>query len=322
MKNKVVRVATIQTKVSDDLNNNLTKTIELVKDAARGGAQIICLQELFRTPYFPQYQKQDKDKYTESIPGVSTDAFKKVAKEYGVVIIVPIYEKTRLRSASARRGKTKEEFEYHNSAVVIDEKGKLLSTYRKIHIPHDPGFYEKEYFKESDQGYKIYKTKFGTFAVLICFDQWFPEAARSVRLLGAEMIFYPTAIGNVVGYTKDEDWHDAWEIMQKAHAIANSLYVIGVNRVGVEGKIEFFGQSFVSDPFGKILTRASKNKEEITVTEIDLSRNTFVAEDWGFLRNRRPETYKTLTKDILIDKSTKLKNAQAYKDLKKALGDK
>jgi len=312
MKNKLVRVATIQTKVGDDLDKNLEKTVEFVKDAARGGAQIICLQELFRTPYFPQYRKQDKEKYVETIPGVSTDVFKKIAKEFKVVIIVPIYEKE----------KTKTGFEYHNSAVVIDEKGNLLPTYRKVHIPHDPGFYEKDYFKESDNGYKLYKTKFGTFAVLICFDQWFPEAARSVRLLGAEMIFYPTAIGNVIGYSKDEDWHDAWEIMQRAHAIANSLYVIGVNRVGVEGKIEFFGQSFVSDPFGKIITRATKNKEEITITEIDLSRNTFVAEDWGFLRNRRPDTYKTLTKDVLINKNPKLKNAKAYKDLQKALGEK
>ncbi|MEK7588762.1 MAG: carbon-nitrogen hydrolase [Patescibacteria group bacterium] len=322
MKNKVVRVATIQTKVGDDLEQNLIKTVELVKDAAKGGAQIICLQELFRTPYFPQYRKQDKEKYVESIPGISTDVFKKIAKEYKVVIIVPIYEKEKTKKPARNASGITDAgggFEYHNSAVVIDEKGKLLSTYRKVHIPHDPGFYEKDYFKESDNGYKLYKTKFGTFAVLICFDQWFPEAARSVRLLGAEMIFYPTAIGNVVGYTKDEDWHEAWEIMQRAHAIANSLYVIGVNRVGVEGKIEFFGQSFVADPFGKILTRASKNKEEITVTEIDLSRNAYVAEDWGFLRNRRPDTYKTLTKDVLIEKGSKLKNAKAYKDLKKSL---
>jgi len=319
MKNKVIKVATIQTKVGNDLDKNLIKTVEMVKQAAEKGAQIICLQELFRTPYFPQYRKQDKassvglqprDKFTESVPGVSTDVFKKIAKEYGVVIIVPIYEKAKSKGGV---------WEYHNSAVVIDDRGKLLPTYRKIHIPHDPGFYEKDYFKQSDSGYKLYKTKFGTFAVLICFDQWFPEAARTVRLLGAEMIFYPTAIGNVVGYTKDEDWHDAWEIMQRAHAIANSLYVIGVNRVGVEGKIEFFGQSFVADPFGKILTRASKNKDEIMVTEIDLSRNAYVAEDWGFLRNRRPDTYKTLTKDVLIEKNPKLKNAKAYKDLKKAL---
>ena len=310
MKNKFVNIACIQTAVSTDLNINLIKTVKLVEQAAKNGAQIICLQELFRTPYFPQYEKVNKDQYTESIPGVSTDAFKEIAKKYGVVIIVPVYEKEKNKKGI---------YEYHNSASVIDEKGKLLETYRKIHIPHDPGFYEKNYFKQSDSGYKLYKTKFGTFAVLICFDQWFPEAARSVRLSGAEMIFYPTAIGNVLGYKKTDDWHDAWETIQRSHAIANSLYVIGVNRVGIEGKIEFFGQSFICDPFGKIIKRGSSNKEEIITSKVDLSRNEFVAEDWGFLRNRRPDTYKDLTLNTLVKKSKNLNHVLAHKDLKKTL---
>lgn len=313
MKNKFVTIAAIQNTVSDNLKENILKTAKLVEDAAKGGAQIISLQELYNTPYFPQYQKMDKDKFAEFVPGDSTSVFKKIAKDYGVVIIVPIYEK-----AKNKAGK----WEYHNSAVVINEKGNLLQTYRKVHIPQDPGFYEKDYFKQSDVGYKIYKTKFATFAVLICYDQWFPEAARAVRLEGAEIIFYPTAVGNIIGYDAEGDWHDAWEVIQRGHAIANSLYVVGINRIGKEGKMEFFGQSFVSDPFGKIIKRASPNEEEILIAKLDLERNKFFAEGWGFLRNRRPDTYKTLTSNKLVEKSKNLKNVEHYKDMKKALGEK
>lgn len=311
MKKRIVTIATIQSSVSPDIKSNIQKTASLVETAAKKGAQIICLQELYSTPYFPQYEKQDKDKFIETIPGPSSEVFQEIAKKYGVVIVVPIYEK-----AKSKSGK----WEYHNSAVVIDEKGKLLPTYRKVHIPQDPGFYEKEYFKESDSGYKIYKTKFANFAVLICYDQWFPEAARSVRLEGAELIFYPTAIGNIVGYKEDGDWHDAWETVQRGHAIANSVYVAGVNRIGVEGKMEFFGQSFISDPFGKIIARASKNKDEIIISKIDLERNKFFSEGWGFMRNRRPDSYGALTTSKLIQKSKKLKNVAHYKDMKKSLG--
>ncbi len=312
MKKRIVTIATIQSSVSPDIQSNIEHTAKMVESAAKKGAQIICLQELYSTPYFPQYQKQNKDKFTETIPGKSSEVFQEIAKKYGVVIVVPIYEK------EIKNGKT----EYHNSAVIIDEKGKLLPTYRKVHIPQDPGFYEKEYFKESDSGYKIYKTKFATFAVLICYDQWFPEAARSVRLEGAELIFYPTAIGNIVGYKEDGDWHDAWETVQRGHAIANSVYVAGVNRIGVEGKMEFFGQSFVCDPFGKIVARASKNKDEIIISKIDLERNKFFSEGWGFMRNRRPDSYGALTTSKLIQKSKKLKNVAHYKDMKKSLGGK
>ena len=310
MKNKFVTVAAIQSAVSPDMNINLIKTAKMVKQAAKKGAKIICLQELYNTPYFPQYQRMNKDKFTESVPGNSTTVFQKIAKDYKIVIIVPLYEK-----AKNKKGK----WEYHNSAVVIDEKGNLMQTYRKVHIPQDPGFYEKDYFKESDIGYKIYKTKYATFAVLICYDQWFPEAARAVRLEGAEIIFYPTAIGNIVGYKAEGDWHDAWETSQRGHAIANSLYVVGVNRVGKEGQMQFFGQSFVSDPFGKILKRADKNKEEVLVAKLDLERNNFYSEGWGFLRNRRPDTYKTLISNKFIEKSKSLKKVEHYTDMKKAL---
>ena len=277
--NKKVTIGLIQTQVSPDLAKNLATAERLVVKAVQQGAQIICLPELFRTPYFPQCPKEPKDKYAESIPGISTDAFKILAKKYGVVIIVPIYEKDK-------------QDQYHNSAVVIDHTGRLLDTYRKIHIPQDPKFYEKNYFKPSDSGYKIYKTKFGAIAVLICYDQWFPEAARAVALKGADIIFYPTAIGNILGYQPDEgDWHDAWETVMRGHAIANSVHVAAVNRVGREDELEFWGQSFICNAFGKVVKRASSKKEEIIISKVDLSLNKRIRAGWGFYKNRRPDTY-------------------------------
>ena len=277
MKNVVI--AAIQSKVGKDLSRNLKKTESMVRKAAAKGANIICLQELYRTVYFPQYKKQKAADYTETIPGESTEALSRLAKELSIVIIVPLYEKT----ADGR---------LFNSAVVIDEKGRLLPTYRKTHIPEDPQFYEKEYFEEGDSGYRIYKTKFATFAVLICYDQWFPEAARMAVLGGAEIIFYPTAIGNMVGYrSPDGDWHDAWETVMRGHAIANGVHVVAVNRAGREGTLRFWGQSFACDSFGKILKRASATNEEVMTAKLDLSHNKRIRDGWGFLRNRRPETY-------------------------------
>lgn len=306
MKKRWVTVAGIQSKISPNLDANLRKTVKLIKQAAKQGAQIICLQELFRAPYFPQYQKIDAKKYAETIPGESTRAMSALAKELGVVIIAPIFEK-------AKNNK------YYNTAAVFDHKGKLIGKYRKIHIPQDPGFYEKDYFERGDLGYKIFKTKFGKFAVLICYDQWFPEAAREARLAGAEIIFYPTALGNILGYKPEGDWHDAWETNIRGHAITNSLYAIAVNRVGIEGRMKFFGQSFISDPFGKILRRASASREEVLMAKIDIERNKFFSEGWGFLRNRRPDTYKNLVSNKLVEKSKKLKNVAHYKDEIKAL---
>ncbi|MFZ1019398.1 MAG: carbon-nitrogen hydrolase [Minisyncoccia bacterium] len=282
-KNKFVTIAAIQSSVSADMDVNLNKTVKLVEQAVKKGAKIICLQELYRTIYFPQYQKADKDLYAETIPGESTEIFSAIAKKYGVVIVVPIFEKDKF-------GK------YHNSAVVINTDGKLLPTYRKIHIPQDPLFYEKNYFKDGDGGYKIYKTKFATFAVLICYDQWFPEAARAVKLAGAEIIFYPTAIGNILGEKQKEgDWHNAWETIMRGHAIANSLYVVAVNRVGIEDKLKFWGQSFVCDAFGKIIKKAGKSKDEILISKIDLAKNKILEKEWGFMRNRRTDTYKSIS---------------------------
>jgi agmatine deiminase len=283
MKNKFVTIAAIQSAVSVDMDANLNKTVKLVERAIKDGAKIICLQELYRTIYFPQYQKVDKDLYSETIPGESTRIFSLLAKKYGVVIIVPVFEK--------RKDK------YFNSAVVIDHMGKLMPTYDKIHIPQDPLFYEKNYFESGKSGYKVYDTKFGKIAVLICFDQWFPEAARAVTLLGAEIIFYPTAIGYIVGDKSFEgDWHDAWETIMRGHAIANSVNVVAVNRVGKEDKLQFWGQSFVTDSFGKVLKRASKNKEEVLMLSLDLSLNKKIRDAWGFFRNRRPDTYMKVLK--------------------------
>ncbi|MEK7190334.1 MAG: carbon-nitrogen hydrolase [Patescibacteria group bacterium] len=308
MKNKFVTVAAVQSAVSADLEANLLKTVKTVEQAARKGAQIICLQELFRTPYFPVVPKVPKEKYAETIPGKTTNTMSKLAKKLGVVIIAPIFEKD-------KNGK------YYNTAAVFDEKGKLLEKYHKIHIPHDPGFYEKDYFEKGESGYKIFKTKFGNFAVLICFDQWFPEAARAVKLSGAEIIFYPTAIANVMGYMPPEgNWHNAWETVMRGHAIANGIPVVAANRTGVEGKSRFWGQSFICDAFGKILKRASATKEQIIIAKIDLSMNDFVSNSWGFLHDRRPDTYKILTDKKFVKNLVRSKKVEEEeKKLKKIL---
>ena len=273
-----VTIGLIQTSVSEDLDLNLKRSMEKVKDAAAKGAQIICLQELFRTRYFPQWDQKDAGALAETIPGPSTDAFSALARELSIVIIVPVFEK--------------DETGYHNSVAVIDADGSLLPTYRKVHIPHDPLFYEKSYFAPGEE-ILVYDTRYAKFAALICYDQWFPEAARVAALQGAEIIFYPTAIGWIKGEEDpaEGDWHDAWETVQRSHAIANSVCVAAVNRVGREEDLIFWGSSFVCDAFGKILARAGSNAEELLVVELDLGHNEAVRESWGFFRNRRPDVY-------------------------------
>ncbi len=305
---KKVTIALIQSKVTEDVRSNVSRTIERIGEAAGKGAGIISLQELFQTPYFPQWEKKEKDDYAESVTGYTVSEMRKAARRFGVTLVVPFYEK--------KGGK------YFNTAVVIGKDGKLLGRYNKIHIPQDPGFYEKEYFEVGRSGYAVFKSGGVKFAVLICYDQWFPEAARMARLKGAEIIFYPTAIGNIAGYDAEGDWHDAWETVQRGHAISNSLYVAAVNRVGREGRMEFWGQSFICDPFGKVLKRASATKEETVIMTLDLERNEFYSEGWGFLRNRRPDTYKRLTSSRLVKKSKKLQEVEHYKDMKKALRQK
>lgn len=281
-KRKPVRVGLIQMTMTSSPEKNLAKASRLVKQAAKRGAKIICLPELFSTVYFPQRRGLSKEKYSEPVPGQTSRVMSELSKTLRAVLIVPIYEKTR-------------DGRYFNTALVISEAGRLLGRYRKHHIPHDPGFYEKDYFQEGESGYKVFKSKFARFAVLICYDQWFPEAARMAKLNGAEIIFYPTAIGNLVGYLPPEgDWHDAWETIQRGHAISNSVPVAVVNRTGKEGKTRFWGQSFVCDAFGRVLERAGRTKDEILLADLDLSLNKFIAEGWGFMRNRRPETYKRI----------------------------
>lgn len=304
---KKISIALIQTKASKNQAKNSAQAMRLAIAAAKKGANIICLPELYSTLYFPQQPHFKAKQFAEPIPGPSTALFSKIAKSYGSVIIVPVYEKD-------KNGR------FYNSAALIDHRGRLSGVYRKIHLPHDPGFYEKNYFRSGDRGYAVTQTKFGRIAVLICYDQWYPEAARAVRLAGAEIIFYPTALGYILGYKPEDDWHEAWEISMRGHAIANSIHVAAVNRVGREGRMQFFGQSFISDPFGKVLKRASNSREEILMCEINLSRNEFFAEGWGFLRNRRPDTYKILTGNKFVSQSKKLKNVPHYKDEKRALG--
>ncbi len=282
-KNKTVTIGLIQTVVSENIAENMKKTAEKIEQAAKLGAQIVCLQELYRTTYFPQLENQDTKGLAETIPGKSTEIFSGLAKKHGIVIVAPLFEKSR-------------EGKFYNTAVVINCDGEIMGTYRKAHIPYDPYFYEKNYFEAGDTDYQVFDTSYARIGVLICYDQWFPEAARINALRGAEIIFYPTAIGYVKGYTSaDGDWHDAWKTVQRAHAIANGIHVASVNRVGEEGELEFWGGSFICDSFGKVVAEASTSKEEVLIATLDLGKNKKIQEGWGFLRNRRPDTYKQLT---------------------------
>lgn len=269
------------------MDANLKKTLIKVEEAAQKGAQIICLQELYHTKYFPQIEKEqqiDIQKYAETIPGKSTRAFSELAKKYQTVIIVPLFER-------ATDGK------FYNSAAVIDTNGLLLKTYHKIHVPQDPYFYEQEYFELGNLAYRIYNTIYAKIAVLICYDQWFPEAARICTLQGADILFYPTAIGYIKDHTSaDGNWQEAWQTVQRGHAIANGIHIAAVNRVGNEEELEFWGNSFVCNAFGNIIAQAG-SKEETLIVPIDIAFNKRIRDGWGFLKNRRPDTYSPLTEN-------------------------
>jgi agmatine deiminase len=279
MEQKNVRVGLIQMAVGPDPNENLKKALSKVELAAKEGSQIICLPELYRTRYFPQGIGVNASSLAETIPGDSTRVFSEIARRNNVVIIVPLFEK----SSDGR---------YYNTAVIIDADGTLHTSYHKVHIPQDPGFFEKGYFYPGDR-YHVHTTRYGRIAVLICYDQWFPEAARCVALDGAQIIFYPTAIGHPTSEEPAEgNWHEAWALIQRGHAVANSVHVAATNRVGKEADIKFFGGSFVCDAFGKIIVQGG-DTEEMLIATLDLSMNQAVRESWGFLRNRRPDTYGT-----------------------------
>jgi N-carbamoylputrescine amidase len=290
-----VHVGLIQTSCSADPAANLKKTLAAAERAAKQGAQIICTQELFRSQYFCQSEDHKFFKLAEPIPGPTSDAFCKLAKKHGVVIIASLFEK---RAAGV----------YHNTAAIIDADGSLLGVYRKMHIPDDPLFYEKFYFTPGDLGFRAWQTKFAKIGVLICWDQWYPEGARLTALQGAEILFYPTAIGWHPSEKKEFGalQHSAWETIQRSHAIANGCYVCAPNRIGheiIEGVggdgIEFWGQSFIAGTSGEILAKASVDREEILVTPLDLSKVDFQRTHWPFLRDRRIDVYGGLTKRLL-----------------------
>jgi N-carbamoylputrescine amidase len=272
---------------------NMKKTLAFAERAAKNGAQIICTQELFRSQYFCQSEDHKNFKLAEPIPGPSTAAFRKLAKKHSVVIIASLFEK---RASGV----------YHNTAAVIDADGSLLGVYRKMHIPDDPLFYEKFYFTPGDLGFRAWQTRYGKIGVLICWDQWYPEAARLTAMQGAEILFYPTAIGwhprEKAEYGVNQ--HGAWEIIQRSHAVANGCYVAVPNRIGLEKPaggdgLEFWGQSFVAGTSGQILAKASLDQEEALIVPVDLKKVDVTRTHWPFLRDRRIDAYGGLTRRLI-----------------------
>ena len=288
----MVKLGLIQTSCSADLDANLKKTLAAARDAIKQGAQILCTQELFRSQYFCQAEDHKYFELAEPVPGPTTKVFQKLARDKGVVVICSMFEK---RAAGL----------YHNTAAVIDADGSLLGTYRKMHIPDDPLYYEKFYFTPGDLGFRAWKTRFGKIGVLICWDQWYPEAARLTAMQGAEILFYPTAIGWHPGEKAEhgKNQHAAWETIQRGHAVANGCYVAVANRVGHEklagDGIEFWGQSFVAGTSGEVLAKASVAQEEVLVIPVDLGQVDVTRTHWPFLRDRRIDAYGDLTRRLI-----------------------
>jgi N-carbamoylputrescine amidase len=288
------RVGLVQMSMSPDPQANLDKAAARVEEAAGRGAQVVCLPELYRSPYFCQREDPALFDLAETVPGPSTERLSEVARRAGVAVVVPVFE----RRAPGL---------YHNSAVVLDADGASLGTYRKMHVPDDPAFYEKYYFTPGDLGFRAFDTRFGRVGALICWDQWYPEGARLTALRGASVLFYPTAIG---WHPHEKEKHgaaqrDAWRTVQRGHAIANGCYVAAVNRIGHEpgppggAGLEFWGTSFLCDPFGVVLAEASADREEILVGEIDPGRIEEVRRNWPFLRDRRIDAYDGVARRFL-----------------------
>lgn len=282
-----IKIGLVQMNCTADKAANLHKAVDKVREAAAKGAQIVCLQELFTSLYFCDVEDYEYFKLAEAIPGPSTDVLGKLAAELKVVIIASLFEK---RAQGI----------YHNTTAVLDADGAYLGKYRKMHIPDDPAYYEKFYFTPGDLGYKIFRTKYAAIGVLICWDQWYPEAARITALMGAEVLFYPTAIGWAT--TQDEatnvEQYNAWQTIQRSHAVANGVHVVSVNRVGFEqeGAMKFWGGSFVANPFGTLIYKASHDQEETTVVEIDTAETDRYRTHWPFMRDRRIDSYQPITK--------------------------
>jgi N-carbamoylputrescine amidase len=285
---KTVKVGLVQLSCSSDVAANFQKNIDGIREAARQGAQVIVLQELFRSLYFCDVEDYENFKLAEAVPGPSTDTLAALAKELGVVIVASLFEK-------------RTEGLYHNTTAVLDADGTYLGKYRKMHIPDDPGYYEKFYFTPGDLGYKVFTTKFGKIGVLICWDQWYPEAARITALMGADILVYPTAIG----WADSQDWqtnldqYEAWQTIQRGHSVANGVPVVAVNRTGKEGNMQFWGGSFVTNANGKVLYKAPHDEETIHVVEINKDETDFFRTHWPFLRDRRIESYADIQKRFI-----------------------
>ncbi|WP_297508784.1 carbon-nitrogen hydrolase [Flavobacterium sp.] len=285
-----VTVGLVQMTCTNDKAANLEKAIREVRVAAGKGAQIICLQELFTSLYFCDVEDYANFQLAEPIPGPSTQTLSMVAKELGVVIIASLFEK---RTHGI----------YHNTTAVIDADGSYLGKYRKMHIPDDPAFYEKFYFTPGDLGYKVFQTQFAKIGILICWDQWYPEASRITALMGAEILFYPTAIGWATDQDEEtnRDQYNAWQTIQRAHAVANGVPVVSVNRVGFEqnGAMQFWGGSFVTNGQGKLLYLGSHDQEETTVVPLNLNETDYFRMHWPFMRDRRIDSYTPITKRFI-----------------------
>ena len=288
------RIGLVQMACSTDPAENLEKAVIRIRDAAERGAQIVCLQELFRSQYFCRREDAALFDLAEPIPGPSTQVIGKIAKETGTVVVASLFER---RAAGL----------YHNTAAVLNSDGALLGLYRKMHIPDDPLYYEKFYFTPGDLGFRNFDTAFGRIGVLVCWDQWYPEAARLTAMQGADVLFYPTAIG---WHPHEKPEHGpaqlaAWQTIQRSHAIANGIYVAAVNRIGLEGAagddLEFWGHSFVADPFGVVVAEASQDREEILVVECDPAYTEEVRRNWPFFRDRRIDAFAPLTERWLGD---------------------
>jgi N-carbamoylputrescine amidase len=283
--NRVINIGLVQMSMSADTDENVQKAVARVAEAKKAGADVVCLPELYRSPYFCQKEDARLFDLAEPVPGPSTEALGRAAKAAGVVVVAPIFEKRALGL-------------YHNTAAIIDTNGEVAGLYRKMHIPDDPLYYEKFYFTPGDLGFPSVAAREAQIATLVCWDQWFPEAARLVALAGAQIVFYPTAIGWQFDEPPEVDaaQHDAWETIQRSHAIANGIFVAVVNRVGHEDAVRFWGQSFVADPFGRVLVRASASEEETLVVECDLAAIGQTRRNWPFLRDRRIDAYADVQK--------------------------
>jgi N-carbamoylputrescine amidase len=280
-----VALGLVQMSCGPEPGKNLDKAVSQIEEAARRGAQVVCLQELFRSRYFCQVEDPALFDLAEPIPGPTTEALGKVAAARKVIVVASLFER---RAAGV----------YHNTAAVIDASGQVIGKYRKMHIPDDPRYYEKFYFTPGDLDFVAHPTAHGSLGVLVCWDQWFPEAARLTAMAGAQILFYPTAIGWWHGETPDDraKMVEAWKTIQRSHAIANGVYVVVVNRTGVEDDLEFWGSSFVADPFGEVIASAGVSRDETLVVECDLGKIERTRRNWPFLRDRRIDAYGDLTR--------------------------